>query len=189
MKKIVLEDKLYGQFADQHNKNLDLTIFEAARQYIMADRGADEVLFPLPIIERGASRNGAGNGRVFIGLFRQDQVLRALNDLHAGRRNALRLDGTIKITRAEKLIMIQTFGQPELMIPTELTSLTGIKAYFLGKGARFSTRGKAWEEVVQEALAARGLKVRYLGSLLAGKNDLQQRGDHIVETDLPARFW
>lgn len=189
MKKTVLEDKLYGQLADQKNQNLNLTIFEAAMAYVMDDRGADDVLFPLPVIVRGASRNGAGNGRVYIGLFRQDQLAKALKDKKAGKANALKLDGTIKVSKAEKMAMIQTFGQPENLIPTELTSLTGIEAQFLAKGAKFSTRGRAWETVVQETLTARGLKVRYLGSLLAGKHDLQQKGDHVVETDLPARFW
>lgn len=185
----VLEDKLYGQLSDQRNQNLELTIAEATRHYIMDDRGADNVLFPLPVVERGASRKGAGNGRVYIGLFRRDQLIKALDDLLAGKRNALRLDGTVKVHKAEKMAMFQTFGRPENMIPTELTSLTGIEAQFLAKGAKFSTRGRAWETVVQETLTARGLKVRYIGSLRAGKHDLQQRGDHVVETDLPARFW
>lgn len=186
---IVLEDKLYGQLADQKNQNLELTLAEAARRYIMDDRGADDVLFPLPVIVRGASRNGAGNGRVYIGLFRRDQLAKALADKLAGKANALKLDGTVKISKAEKMAMIQTFGQPENLIPTELTSLTGIEAQFLAKGAKFSTRGRAWETVVQETLKARGLKIRYIGSLRAGKHDLQQRGDHVVETDIPARFW
>lgn len=186
---IVLEDKLDGQFADQHNKNLNLTIMEATVQYIMDDRGADEVYFPLPIIEVGPRRNGAECGRVFIGLYSQTQCLKAVHDLDSGKRNALELDGTVRVRRHQAMIMHQTFGAPINKFPTELTSLKGIKAHFLGKGAKFSTKGKAWEDIVQETLTARGLKVQYRGSLMAGKNDLQQKGDHVVKTNIPVELW
>lgn len=188
-KTIVLEDKLDGQFADQHNKNLELTIAEAARRYIADPRGADEVYFPLPFIDVKDRRNGSGRGTVYIGLYSQEQVLQALEDLRAGKPDsALELDGTVRLRRHQKLIMRQTFGAPVAAFPTELTSLSGIKAHFLAKGARFSTKGRAWEDVVQQTLTDRGLKVQYRGSLLAGK-DLQQKGDHVIVTNIPVMFW
>lgn len=185
----ILEDKALGQLADQRVKNGKLTITEAAIEYIMDKRGADNVLFPLPVIEVGNRRAGAGNGRVFIGLFTQEQIAKAVLDHEAGKKNAIKLEGVYKIKQAEKMAMFQTFGRPVNMIATRLTSLANIESEFLARGTKFSTRGRAWEQVVQETLSERGLSIQYIGSLMAGKSDLQQHGDHIVRTSIDPMYW
>lgn len=141
-----------------------LNVYDAARWYLNKVSRADYVA--IAFIKRGNSRMNMHNGSVSVALYAKERILHAIDRMDAAQANTF---GVLKVTSNQLKVMgteagkvMQTFGTPDQLYPTDLTKWDDIQP---DAGCPNAPYARAWEKIVAKALdgiwvgALRGVQV------------------------------
>lgn len=141
-----------------------LTVYDAARWYLNEVSKADYVA--IGYVKRGNSRMNMHNGQLAVALYAKERVLRAIDRMDAAQVSTfgvLKIVGNqLKVMGVEAGKVMQTFGTPDQLIPTDLTKWDDIQP---DAGCSNAPYARAWEKIVAKAMggiwtgALRGVQV------------------------------